>query len=298
MGYWKKRWRNQNRTIIIEDKYHSARMMPKNPLIQEKRRPRTGKATTETQEKINLRHRTEKYSRLIMDNFQAGDWWVTFKLAKNVSVSAFKKAYSSMIREMRTFYRKHGHELKYLAVHENLTGRGRLHGHILIPALPGVPFIQMMRMMSKAWTLGDCHFKPYEGTTMDAIRVAGRAEVQFTAKAQPDFIGCMAGGRLLAFESKYTQSDHIRQDAVTKTQAAMLEKYHQIGAASGVCCGIGTGFDLKYFMVPWETWKNMKKLYGHKYATADELQNYEVKADGVIHFMDYKSKPIRKQPIA
>ena len=173
MGYWKKRWRNQNRTIIIEDKYHSSRMMPKNPLIREKRRPRTGKATTETQEKINLRHRTEKYSRLIMDNFQAGDWWVTFKLAKNVSVSAFKKAYSSMLRDMRTFYRKHGHELKYLAVHENLTGRGRLHGHILIPALPGVPFVKMKRMMSKAWMLGDCHFKPYEGTAMDAIRVAG-----------------------------------------------------------------------------------------------------------------------------
>ncbi len=129
-------------------------------------------------------------------------------------------------------------------------------------------------------------------------RAGGRAEVQFTAKAQPDFIGCLAGGRLLAFESKYTQSNHIRQDAVTKTQAAMLEKYHQIGAAAGVCCGIGTGFDLKYFMVPWVVWKNMKKLYGHKYATADELRNYEVKADGVIHFMDYKNKPIRKQPIA
>ena len=129
-------------------------------------------------------------------------------------------------------------------------------------------------------------------------RAGGRAEVQFTAKAQPDFIGCLAGGRLLAFESKYTQSDHIRQDVVTKTQAAMLEKYHQIGAAAGVCCGIGTGFDLKYFMVPWVVWKNMKKLYGHKYATADELRNYEVKADGVIHFMEYKNKPIRKQPIA
>ena len=173
MGYWKKRWQNQNRTIIIEDKYHSFRMMPKNPLIREKRRPRTGGATSETQEKINLRHRTEKYSRLIMDNFRAGDWWVTFKLAKNVSVSEFKKAYSKMLRPMREFYQKHGHDLKYLAVHENLTGRGRLHGHILIPALPGVPFSQMKRMMERAWTLGDCHFKPYEGTAMDAIRVAG-----------------------------------------------------------------------------------------------------------------------------
>lgn len=120
-------------------------------------------------------------------------------------------------------------------------------------------------------------------------RAAGRAEVQFTAKAQPDFIGCIAGGRLLVFEAKYTQNERILQDAVTTKQASMLEKYHQIGAVTGVCCGIGTGFDLKYFMVPWETWKNMKKLYGHKYATAEELKNYEVKADSVIRFLEYKS---------
>ena len=170
MGYWKKRWQSQNRTVIIEDKYHSRKMMPKNPLIREKRSPRTGR---ESQKRINLRHRTEKYSRLIIDNFRVGDWWVTFKLTKNVSLDTFKKAYSRMLCDMRTFYQKHGHDLKYLAVHENLTGRGRLHGHILIPALPGVPFSQMKRMMEKAWKLGDCHFKPYEGSTMDAIRIAG-----------------------------------------------------------------------------------------------------------------------------
>ncbi|SDO99778.1 recombination protein U [Selenomonas ruminantium] len=120
-------------------------------------------------------------------------------------------------------------------------------------------------------------------------RARGRAEVQFTAKAQPDFIGCLKGGRMIAIEAKYTQKERIKQDAVTETQAAMLEKYHKAGAASFVCCGIGTGFDLRYFLVPWAVWRGMKEAYGHKYATADELASYEVKADMVIHFMDYLS---------
>ncbi len=120
-------------------------------------------------------------------------------------------------------------------------------------------------------------------------RARGRAEVQFTAKAQPDFIGCLKGGRLIVIEAKYTQKDRIKQDAVTEKQAAMLEKYHTAGAASFVCCGIGTGWELSYFMVPWKAWRDMKETYGHKYASADDLASYEVKADTVIHFMDYLS---------
>lgn len=118
-------------------------------------------------------------------------------------------------------------------------------------------------------------------------RSRGRAEVQFTARAEPDFIGCLKGGRLIAFESKYTQKTRIRQDAVTEKQAAMLEKYHKAGAASFVCCGIGTGFELRYFMVPWKAWRRMQESYGHKYATPDDLAPYEVKADMVIRFLEY-----------
>lgn len=120
-------------------------------------------------------------------------------------------------------------------------------------------------------------------------RARGRAEVQFTAKAQPDFIGCLKGGRLIAIEAKYTQADRIKKDAVTEKQAAMLHKYHKAGAAAFVCCGIGTGFDLRYFMIPWPAWRYMERELGHKYATAVELVQlgYEVKADMVIHFLDY-----------
>lgn len=118
-------------------------------------------------------------------------------------------------------------------------------------------------------------------------RGRGRAEVQFQQKAQPDFIGCLQGGRLIAIEAKYTQTDRIKQGAVTEAQGAVLKKYHEAGALAFVACGIGTGFDLKYFMVPWDTWEAMQDIWGHKYATAQELADYEVKADMVIYFMDY-----------
>ena len=172
MGYMKKTWSTHDKSILVVDKYHSQKMMPKNPFIKEKRRPRIGGSTTESQEKINLRHRTENLTRLIMDNFKPGDWWVSFTLEEKVPVETFKKQYEKMTRTLRDFYRAHGKDLKYIAVHENLTGRGRLHGHIIIPFLPGVPFPKMKQEMEKAWTLGDCHFKPYEGAAMDAAKLA------------------------------------------------------------------------------------------------------------------------------
>jgi hypothetical protein len=43
---------------------------------------------------------------------------------------------------------------------------------MIIPFLPGVPFPKMKQELEKAWGLGDCHFKPYEGAAMDAARLA------------------------------------------------------------------------------------------------------------------------------
>lgn len=112
------------------------------------------------------------------------------------------------------------------------------------------------------------------------------AMVRFTAKAQPDFVGCISGGRLIAFEAKYTQSDRIRQNVVTDKQAEALQAYSDFGCKTYVCCGIGTGFDLQYFMVPWDVWDNMKSIFGHAYATPDELRPWQIKADTAIWVFD------------
>lgn len=110
----------------------------------------------------------------------------------------------------------------------------------------------------------------------------GMALVRFTAHAQPDFIGCLASGRLLAFESKFTLTDRIKQDVVTKTQAEALQSYMALGGRAAVCCGIGG----QYFMVPWAVFSNMKAHFGRKYVTCIDIMSYRVKFDGVIWFLD------------
>lgn len=169
MGYWRKRWKSQDGKVLIVDKYHSQKMQPRNPLVREKRRKRTG-VSTPTQEQVNLRHRVDRLARLLLDNFTVGDWWATFKLAEPVDAKSFRREYEKMIRRMRDAYRKSGHELKYIAVLENLTGRGRMHGHIIVNNVS--VFSQLKKLMRTAWQLGDCHIKPYGGEVMDAQRLA------------------------------------------------------------------------------------------------------------------------------
>lgn len=118
-------------------------------------------------------------------------------------------------------------------------------------------------------------------------RGRGIATVRFTAKAEPDFVGCTCNGQMIAFESKYTSKDRIRQDVVTEAQAKALQVYTMLGASTYVCCGIGTGFDLQYFMVPWRIWINMDTRYGRKYLTRDDIKICRVHSDTVIHFLDY-----------
>jgi hypothetical protein len=170
MGYWRKRWKSRDGKVLVVDKYHSQKMQPKNPLVREKRRKRTAGASTLTQEQVNLRHRVDRLTRLLLDNFEVGDWWVTFKLADAVYEKTFRREYEKMLRRMRDAYRKAGHELKYIAVLENLSGRGRMHGHIIVNNVQ--PFSVLKKMMRAAWQLGDCHIKPYGGEVMDAQRLA------------------------------------------------------------------------------------------------------------------------------
>lgn len=117
-------------------------------------------------------------------------------------------------------------------------------------------------------------------------RGQGIATVRFTGRAEPDFVGCLAGGRMIAFESKYTTADRIQQRVVTDAQASALKSYTRIGASTYICCGIGTGFDLAYFMIPWAVWQYMDITYGRKYMTREDAKMYRVKADAVIHFLD------------
>ena len=113
----------------------------------------------------------------------------------------------------------------------------------------------------------------------------GKANIQFVAHAQPDFMGVLRGGQCICFESKYTTSDKLRYSALTETQAHALETYWKLGAYSGVCCGIRD----RYYMVPWSNFGNMKELFGRLYVTHEDIKEYEVRFNGAVMFLDKKS---------
>ncbi len=157
---------------MVVDKYHTKRMMPEKKSIREKRRPRTGLGTSQTQEKINLRLRAERLARLIMDNFETGDWYVTFTLERDMTEEDLRVNYGKMMRTLRRWYKKQGFPCKYIAVLENLKNGGRKHGHILLPAVADVPFSGMRQLLRTAWTTGEVYLKHYGGEAMDASRLA------------------------------------------------------------------------------------------------------------------------------
>jgi len=91
----------------------------------------------------------------------------------------------------------------------------------------------------------------------------------FEHKAQPDFKGTLAGGRAIVFESKFTDSGKISQSAVTDEQAKRFDQHQALGAM----CFILVSFSLDSFcVIPWDTWRDMKAVYGRKYIKCSEAE--------------------------
>ncbi|MBR6268588.1 MAG: Holliday junction resolvase RecU [Selenomonadaceae bacterium] len=126
--------------------------------------------------------------------------------------------------------------------------------------------------------------EPFRVITKNRSR--GIATVQFTAHAQPDFMGAIKNpdgtSSPIAFEAKYTDTDRINQNVVTPTQAAALQKFTDVEGLAFVCAGISG----KYFFIPWPVFSDMKRYYKHKYMTAADAEDFRVKFDGVIWFLD------------
>lgn len=118
---------------------------------------------------------------------------------------------------------------------------------------------------------------------MSKSKSGGIFQGRFTAKAQPDFQGTVAGGRSIVFEAKYTTTDRLRRDVLTEKQMEALEQHGRIGAIAFVCAGIQGSL----FAVPWACWQNMQQYWGRKYVTAQDLEPYRVKFDGAVRFLEY-----------
>lgn len=95
----------------------------------------------------------------------------------------------------------------------------------------------------------------------------------YEKQAQPDYKGALKNGRAVVFEAKHTTTDRIEQSRVTDTQAATLDRYAEMGAE----CFVVVGFDMRaFFRIPWAIFRDMKARYGRKYATPDDLAEYEL----------------------
>lgn len=104
----------------------------------------------------------------------------------------------------------------------------------------------------------------------------------FVKKAQPDYKGTLKNGRSIIFDAKYTAKDRINQSALTDEQAEALQQHSSLGAFAFI---LVTAAMSRFSMVPFDIWKNMKKIYGRKYMLIEELEPYEVFYTGYIDFL-------------
>lgn len=109
----------------------------------------------------------------------------------------------------------------------------------------------------------------------------------FTQKAQPDYTGTLKGGRSVMIEAKATETDRITQDRVLDSQATLLDKHTRLGAVCGiiVCLNFET-----YGYIPWQQWRAMKDITGHKYVNAADLkaQGWELAGDNIARALAQK----------
>ena len=106
----------------------------------------------------------------------------------------------------------------------------------------------------------------------------------YTKRAQPDFKGTISGGRSIVFEAKSTRQDKISQSAVTEDQRERLEHHNSLGALTFVIVAMGLD---NVYRVPWETWRDMKQIYGHKSMNRAELEPFRIDwRDGMIQLLD------------
>lgn len=106
----------------------------------------------------------------------------------------------------------------------------------------------------------------------------------YTKAGQPDFKGTLTGGKAVVFEAKHTDSDRIEYGRLTQEQLDSLTEHHRLGAAAFIM----VSFELQdFYRVPWETWRDMKSIYGHKHMTRAELEPFRVQyIAGVLKLLE------------
>lgn len=111
----------------------------------------------------------------------------------------------------------------------------------------------------------------------------GQFLAHYEKKAQVDFAGTMYGGRSVRFEAKQTDTEKFERKRLTDEQMDDLRDHQKLGALCFVllCFGID-----HFYRVPWQVWENMKEIYGRKYVTEKDVQQFRVPYNsGVIKIL-------------
>ena len=106
----------------------------------------------------------------------------------------------------------------------------------------------------------------------------------YVKAAQPDFQGTITGGRSVVFEAKHTDGDRIEYSRLTDKQIEKLSRHHALGAAAFVLVSFGL---CDFYRIPWEVWRDMQDIYGHKHMKQPECEPYRVQyIAGVLKLLD------------
>lgn len=106
-------------------------------------------------------------------------------------------------------------------------------------------------------------------------RKFGQFIAVYSKKAQPDYKGTLKGGRSIMFEAKYTDSDRMMKNRVSKEQTDYMDSHFALGARCYVIIGFTSG---EVYRIPWDVWQNMKEIYGRKYLKETDVQKYKIKS--------------------
>ena len=124
----------------------------------------------------------------------------------------------------------------------------------------------------------------FEGMIKPYDRRRGQFICCFAKQAQPDFKGVLMDSTMVLFDAKHTDKEKIMRSVVTEEQEECFERYMKLGAMCFLVVSIGLD---KFYRVPWVVFRDMKKIYGHKYMDEKDLEAYKIKyLNGVLRFLD------------
>ena len=149
MAYTERKW------ILGDITEYEIRHAGKYGAKGEKRAPKR-KATPEQIKNQNQRNRENYMRRLILLNFNQGDYWTTLKYpaGTRIPVDRVRKDLTNFINKLKRRYKKVNEELKYIYRLE-IGERGGIHIHIIINRVEGSDL-----MIRDSWSQGSLNITP------------------------------------------------------------------------------------------------------------------------------------------